>query len=77
MTEKQNKQQYESFVTSCIHTGSFDMIISYKEWLESVRAYKPQLPSTNAEYAVYWQKLEDMQNLTRLSIPVLKEMFKR
>lgn len=42
LTEKQNKQQYESFVTSCLHGGQFDMIVSYKEWLETIRSYSPE-----------------------------------
>ena len=41
MTEEQNKQQYESFVTSCINGGQLDMIVGYKDWLATIRAYKP------------------------------------
>lgn len=47
MTEEENKKQYESFVTSCIHGGQFDMIISYKEWLHTIQSYTPQLPQTD------------------------------
>ena len=75
ITEKQNKQQYESYITSCVHNGNWDAIVSYKEWLSTIQSYKPQLPETDAEYDVYWQKLKDMQNLTRIPINTLKEMF--
>lgn len=73
--EKINKQQYENFITSCIHGGQFDAIVSYKEWLSTIQSYKPQLPQTNVEYDLYWQKLRDVQNLTRIPITTLKEMF--
>jgi hypothetical protein len=35
MTEEQNRLQYESFVTSAIHSGQLDAIVGYKEWLET------------------------------------------
>lgn len=42
LTEKQNKQQYESYITSCVHNGSWDMIVSYKEWLSTIQSYSPE-----------------------------------
>ncbi len=42
MTEEQNKKQYESFVTSAINSGSWDAIVSYKEWLATIRSYIPE-----------------------------------
>lgn len=41
MTEEQNRLQYESFVTSAINCGALDMIVGYKEWLETIRSYTP------------------------------------
>lgn len=41
MTEEQNKRQYESYITSAIHGGQLDSVVSYKEWLKAVQSYRP------------------------------------
>lgn len=76
LTEKQNKQQYESFVTSCIYNGSFDMIISYKEWLATIQSYKPQLPETDAEYKHFYAAIDRLNKATTVSVEQLKKVFR-
>ncbi len=42
MTEEENKRQYESYITSAITCGALDAIISYEEWLQTIRSYTPE-----------------------------------
>lgn len=74
MTEEQNKQQYESFITSCVHTDNWDMIVSYKEWLGAVQ---PQLPTTDAEYEQYHDSLDRLNKATTMSADQLRKILKR
>lgn len=76
MTEKQNKQQYESYVTSCIHNGNWDSIISYKEWLTTIQSYKPQLPETDAEYKHFYAAIDRLNKATTVSVEQLKKVFR-
>ena len=79
MTEEQNKRQYESFVTSAINNGSWDAIVSYKEWLETIRSYIPvtqQLPTTDAEYAVYYANIKRFNKATSVNVDQLRKVLK-
>lgn len=38
--EEQNKQQYESFLTSALNNGNLDAVVSYEEWLKSIHGYR-------------------------------------
>ncbi len=75
ITEKQNKQQYESYITSCVHNGNWDAIVSYKEWLSTIQSYKPQLPETDAEYKHFYAAIDRLNKATTVSVEQLKKVF--
>ena len=76
MTEQENKKQYESFVTSCIHGGQFDMIVSYKEWLHTIQSYTPQLPQNDEEYIRFYDAINRLNKATTISVSQLKKVLK-
>lgn len=62
ITEEQNKQQYESFLTSATNNGNLDAVVSYKEWLETIRSYTPEGVMAGTAKVRTYKEWDDLLN---------------